>query len=184
MTERGEGRLPPPHTRLRLLGIFLKAAGSQHHFSQGRERPCWDLCFRKLILAAGWKGCRWQVGGAGGEEAGRESACGDSEASTASRPLPNSKSNKLPPERGLQFSPSSQNLSRQRRAKSKPGGLSPLNLSVLVTNTIPHKECFIITVSYRTLRMSLEGGYYEHSHFTDGETKALRATCQRVPSCK
>ena len=115
MTERGEDCLPPPHTRLRLLGTCLKAAGGQHHFSQGRERPCRDLCFQKLILAAGWKGCRWQVGEAGGEEAGRESGCGDSEASTASWPLANSKSNQLPPERGLQFSPRSQSLSRQRR---------------------------------------------------------------------
>lgn len=38
--KRGEGGRPPPHAGLRFLGFFLKAAGSQHGFSPGRERPC------------------------------------------------------------------------------------------------------------------------------------------------
>lgn len=36
--KKSKGHLPPPHARWKLLGVFLKASGSQQHFSPGRER--------------------------------------------------------------------------------------------------------------------------------------------------
>lgn len=100
-TERGEGRLPPPHTRLRLLDVFLEGSRKPTPFFSGERKT--TLGF---VLSKDHSGGGWWVGKAGGKEAGRERSCGGSEAST-SPPLPNYKSNKLLPQRGLEVSPRS-----------------------------------------------------------------------------
>lgn len=82
MTERGEGRLPPPHTRLRLLDVFLEGSRKPTPFFSRERKTMLGFVLSKDHSGGGWKGCRWWVGKAEGKEAGRERDFGGSEAST------------------------------------------------------------------------------------------------------
>lgn len=80
--DRSEGHLPPPHTRLRLLDIFLEGSRKPTPFLSRERKTTLGFVLSKDHSGGGWKGCRWWVGQAGGKKAGRERGLGGSEAST------------------------------------------------------------------------------------------------------